>query len=66
MYSEQSYQNIIRSGNMVPANVEAPADIDPLFKEMTGALADVKEVTPVFDIVMPATVVAATKTAFKD
>lgn len=32
---------------MVPANVEAPADIDPLFKEMTGALADVKEVTPV-------------------
>ncbi|NGM82617.1 extracellular solute-binding protein [Paenibacillus sp. 7124] len=61
MYSEQSYQNIIRSGNMVPANVEAPADIDPLFKEMTGALGDVKEVTPVFDIVMPATVVAATK-----
>ncbi|MDT3426007.1 raffinose/stachyose/melibiose transport system substrate-binding protein [Paenibacillus forsythiae] len=61
MYSKESYQNIIRDGNMVPANVETPADVDPLFKEMTGTFAGIKEIAPVYDVAMPATVVTATK-----
>ncbi|MFD1775727.1 ABC transporter substrate-binding protein [Paenibacillus rhizophilus] len=61
MYSKESYQNIMRDGNMVPANVEAPADVNPLFKEMINEFAGVKEVIPPFNIVMPANVTTVAK-----
>ncbi|MFB9275885.1 ABC transporter substrate-binding protein [Cohnella cellulosilytica] len=53
MYSEQAYQSVIRAGNLVPANVAVPEDLDPLFQEMSEALKNVAEVYKPFLNAMP-------------
>lgn len=61
MYSKESYQNVIKDGNMVPANIETPSDVDPLFSEMMKVSSSVTRLYPVFDAAMPATVSTAAK-----
>lgn len=52
LYSEETYQNLMAVGTLVPANVEVPEEAKPLFKE-TVELTN-GGIAPVYDAVLTA------------
>ncbi len=52
-YSEDFYKNMMSAGIVVPARVQAPADVPPLFKEFVEK-AQSTSFAPVYDAVLPA------------
>jgi raffinose/stachyose/melibiose transport system substrate-binding protein len=52
LYSEETYQNLMNVGTLVPADVEVPEDTSDLFKEVVELTND--GIAPVYDSVLTA------------
>jgi len=52
LYSEETYQNLMGVGTLVPADVEVPEDTSDLFKEVVDLTNE--GISPVYDAVLPA------------